>query len=460
MMAILTLYASSDKSEGGLGLSGTEAAALFGAYVGMVFVLSLPGGWIGDRVLGAWKSVLLGAVMIMFGHFSMAVIMPAFSYIGLLLISMGTGLLKPNMFALINGFYGQGKQTTREATISILYVSIQISALLAPFIVGLLAETLGWHWGFGAAGIGMALGVAQFAAGRGHFSDVGQEPPQQAPPEERIRVLRWSLIAVGVISVLIALDVWAGTFTVMHLVATFGVVAVLSPFVYYRMLSRNPSLGGPEKQRLRHFFVLLLSFSAFWMLAGQAGSMLSLFARESTRREVLGTLLPASWFQSAIPFFILIVAPLLAWLWLYFDDRITSVMKFSTALFLSGTAFVLMYGAALSAADGEKVSALWLITVFFLLACGEVIIGPVGLAAAGEVTSSAFAGRTIGLVWLFSALGAGLSSQIVHLVNVIPEKNYYLLCGTFVLVIAVSVAVFGRNLKISNTSEPARSHKR
>ncbi|TDE55916.1 MFS transporter [Nonomuraea mesophila] len=453
MMAILTLYAASSRDEGGLGLSMGEASALFGAYIGLVFVLSLPGGWLGDRVFGAWRAVLWGGVLIALGHYSMAVPGDVGSYAGLVLIALGTGLLKPNMFALISGFFGTGQRAKREASFSILYVSIQISALIAPLVVGFLGETLGWHWGFAAAGVGMTFGVAQFAMGSRHFGEVGQHAPHPAGEEERAKMSRRAVTAVVVLAALITVDVVAGTFAPMHLIGLFGLVALTVPFLYFRLLSRNPELDGGGRQRLRAFFWLLLSFSLFWMLAGQAGSMLNLFAKHSTERELLGFVLPGSWFQSAIPFFILVSAPVFAWLWVRFDAKISSAMKFGAALILAGTGFVIMCGAAASAEGGNTVSPLWLLSVFFLIACGEVIIGPVGIAAAAEVTSSTFIGRTIGLVWLFSALGAGLSSQIVHIAEVVPDQYYYLGVGALAICAGFLVAGFGRRLRFTAEGE-------
>ncbi|GHH72052.1 peptide transporter [Streptosporangium violaceochromogenes] len=453
MMAILTLYAAAGRSEGGLGLTTAEASAVFGAYIGLVFVLSLPGGWLGDRVFGAWRAVLWGGVLIALGHYSMAVPGNAGSYAGLLLIAVGTGLLKPNMFALISAFFGAGERARREAAFSVLYISIQISALIAPLVVGFLGETFGWHWGFAAAGVGMTAGVAQFAMGGRHFGEVGKEPPHPVGDRERARVVRRAVAIGTVVTILIALDVAAGTFTPMHLIGAFGLVALVVPFLCFRSLSRDPALDEGGRRRLRAFFWLLLSFSLFWMLAGQSGSMLNLFAKNSTERELFGFTLPGSWFQSAIPFFILASAPVFAWLWVRFDTTIGLALKFGVALVLAGAGFVVMYGAATSASGGYNVSPLWLLSVFFLIACGEVVIGPVGVAAAAEVTSSAFVGRTIGLVWLFSALGAGVSSQLVRLADVIPDRYYYLGVGLLAVCAGLLVAGLGRSLRFSGAAE-------
>lgn len=445
MAAVLTLYAAAPLAEGGLGLTGAAPSALFGSYLGLVFLLALPGGWLGDRILGARRATALGCITIMLGHYAMAVPTRWTSYIGLLLIAAGTGLLKPNMAALLSGGYRPDEHARREAAFSVFYMSIQISALTAPLVVGLLSETLGWHWGFGAAGVGMTFGVIQFLRGARHFGDRDIAPRQPADDAERRKAARRAGTVLAVVGGLLAVDVVAGTFTEMHVIALIGLCAVTVPFGYFVALLRSPSLGPAHRTRLRPFFWLLMSFSLFWLLAGQAGSMLSLFAREHTDRSILGATLPASWFQSMIPLFILLTAPFFAWLWPRLGHRLTTPSKFAVALVLVGAAFLTMSPAAAFSQDGA-VSPLWLVAVFFLIACGEVIIGPVGIATAAEVHSTAFTGRTVGLLWLFSGFGAGLGSQVVHLADVWPDHVYYLVLGSVVATVGLTVHGFRRTL--------------
>ncbi|WP_410601147.1 peptide MFS transporter [Amycolatopsis sp. lyj-90] len=445
MMAVLTLYAAAPSEEGGLGLPKTDAAALFGAYIGLVFVLSLPGGWIGDRILGYRRATIMGGVLIALGHYSMAVPTRFTSYLGLILIALGTGLLKPNMLALLSSAFGSHERAKREAAFSIFYVSIQVSALLAPLIVGFLAENYGWHWGFSAAAVGMTFGVAQFVMGAKHFGESGRVPQQPATTAQRRRIGGRAAAGLAVVSALLIVDVFAGTFTPMHLIGIFAACALFVPFIYFLVLLRSPEVGQDGRKRLRPFFWLLLSFSLFWMLAAQTGALLSLFARQSTDRSILGFELPVSWFQSAVPFFILLTAPVFAWLWVRLGHRFGTAAKFGLALLLAAGAFIVMSPAAALALDG-KVSPLWLVAAFFLIACGEVIIGPIGLATAAEVVSSAFTGRTIGLIWLFSALGAGLGSQVVHLSDVLPHYVYYLSLGLLVGCAGTAVICARRSL--------------
>jgi POT family proton-dependent oligopeptide transporter len=452
MAAVLTLYAAAPIAEGGLGLDKPIAAALFGSYLGLVFLLALPGGWLGDRVFGVRRATAYGCVLIVLGHYCMAIPARWTSYLGLLLVAAGTGLLKPNMAALLSDGYRPEERVQREAAFSIFYVSIQVSALAAPLIVGALSENLGWHWGFAAAGIGMTFGVIQFLMGGKHFGDRGLTPRQPASLAERRRFVRRAVIAVLVFCALMAADVLAGTFVERHLIIAVGLCAVVVPFGYFITMSRNPLLDAPQRRRLRPFFWLLLSFSLFWLLAGQTGSMLNLFARQHTDRSMFGFTLPASWFQSAVPLFILLVAPFFAWLWLRLADRFPAPAKFAVALLLVGAAFLVMSAAA-AATINETVSPLWLVAVFFLVACGEVIIGPVGIATATEVTSAAYAGRTVGLLWLFSGFGAGLASQVVHLADVWPDHVYYLALGALVVVAGLAVMLFRRPLAREITAQ-------
>ncbi|MBE1530496.1 peptide MFS transporter [Actinomadura algeriensis] len=443
MQAILVLYAAAPVDEGGLGLRGSTAAMLFGVYVGSVFVLALPGGWVGDRVLGERRAVIWGGVIIALGHFAMAMPVRDAAYAGLALIAIGTGLLKPNMLALLSGFYPKGDAARREAAISIFYTGIQVSALLAPLITGFVGERIDWHLGFGLAGAGMVLGVVQFTLGRGHFGEAGRAPRQPLSEAERRTVIRRVVRTLPVPVLLVAVDVAAGTFSPLHLAAAFGLVTLIVPFGYTAVLLRDRGWAPADRGRLKAFTCLLLSYSLFWMLVSQAGSMLALFAQRSTDRTVAGFTVPAGWFQSAIPLFILVMAPVFAALWIRLGNRVGTPAKFALGLAFAGASFLLMGGAAAVAAQGAKVSLSWLLMVFFLQACGEIVIGPVAISTSAEVAPAAFVGRTIGLSWLFSALGAGLGAQVVHLADVWPDHVYYLVLGGAAAAASATIAVAG-----------------
>lgn len=465
MQAILVLYAAAPASAGGLGLPAGQAAALFGVYIGSAFVLSLPGSWIGDRLLGERRAVLYGGVIIAAGHFCLAApgffAVPAMSYVGLVLVAIGTGLFKPNIVALLGRFYGDDEAAQRASAISIFYVIGQISALLAPLITGLLGEGVNWHAGFAAAGVGMLLGLVQYLAGRRKFGTAGSRPGQPLSTDERRRAGLAASAGLLVLAALVAVDAVSGAFSPMHLVMAFGLVTLIMPFSYFAVLSRQRGWTPVQRTRLRSFVWLLLAVSLFWMMVGQAGSMLTLFAKHSTDRSMLGLTLPASWFQSAIPAFMLLVAPVFAYLWVRLGPRSSTPGKFALGLLFAGLSFSLMSVAAALAGTGTLVSPLWLVAVFFLQACGEVVIGPVAMSAAAEVAPKIYVGRVIGLVWLFSALGAGLGAQVVRLADVVPQQFYYLGQGAVALTAAACLAAFGGRLRSAfANSGPVIAHAR
>ncbi|GII80962.1 peptide transporter [Sphaerisporangium rufum] len=440
MQAILVLYAVTPESRGGLGLPAPTAAALFGAYMATVFLLAQPGGWLGDRVLGERRAVMYGGCLITAGHVCMALPPAGAAYAGLALIALGTGLLKPSLSALLSRFYTEPAR--REAAFSVFYMSIQVSAVLAPLVTGFLGEYVSWHAGFAAAAVGMAFGVVQFAAGTRHFEGHGDRPARPASGAELSRVARRAGAAAAVAAVLLAADVVAGTFSIEHVLMALGLVSLVAPPLFLRALRRHPALGPADRRRLGAATWLLLCSALFWMVVSQAGSLLNLFAHERIDRTFLGFTVPAGWLQSTTPLIILVVAPAFAWLWLRLGDRFGVRRKFVLGLLMAGASFMVMFGAG-TAADGERASILWLLAVYFLQACGEIALGPVGISAVADAAPPAFRVRMMGLYWLFVAFGASLGSIVVRLSAALPQPVYYLLVGGALLAAAGALAAFG-----------------
>ncbi|WP_433440033.1 peptide MFS transporter [Nonomuraea sp. CA-141351] len=430
MLAILVLYFSAPTAGGGLGLAPTDSAALVGVYLGLTFMLSLLGGWVGDRILGPHTATLYGAVTVSAGYFVLAAPSTAVTGVGLLLVAMGTAIYKPNLTTMLNLHY-QRVRSEREAAISMFYVGIQVSALLAPLVTGYLGERVDWHAGFAAAGVTSVACALTYWRGSRSFDTAGTLTVNRASgPELRRFGVRAAIPAVFLLAAAVGLIPLGLT------IAICGLSIIVVPFVAFWLLRRHPDLTAADRRRLSVFLWPLCGSALFWLIAGQDGSMLNLFALQSTDREVLGFVLPASWLQSATPLFILLAAPLLAWYFKRHGQYVNVAVKFSVGLVIVGFSFMIMAGAAWLAASGEKTSPLWLISVYILHALGELIIAAVGISAAFEVAPPAFRARMIGLWWLFSALGAGLASQVVRVTAVIPDSLYY-------LVIAVIVTGFG-----------------
>ncbi|MFB4274446.1 MULTISPECIES: peptide MFS transporter [unclassified Nonomuraea] len=445
MRAILILYLVAPAERGGLGVPVGTAAALFGLYMSTVFLAALPGGWISDRLLGPRRTVLVGAVTIAAGHYAMAVPSVPFVYAGLTLIAAGTGLLKPSMGAMVSHLYPHdtGK---RDAAWSVFYMSIQVSALLAPLVTGFLGERVDWHLGFAAAGVGMTFGVVQYVLGLRHFADLGARPPRPMSAAELRPVLVRTGVIGGAAVVLFGVDVLAGTFTVEHLLALVGITVVIVPILYYRSILRDRGLLPEERRRVKAFLWLLLASAVFWMPYDQGGSLLNLFAERSTDRVLFDFELPASWFQSLHPGFILLLAPLYAWFWVRKGQHIGTSAKFAVGLLMMGASFVVMAFAALGAAGGAKVSMTFLVVVYLLQVAGELALAPPGMSALSQAAPRAYVSQMMGVWWLFAALGVGLGGQLARISTVIPQPVYFAGLGGLVLVVGLAVSLGARRI--------------
>lgn len=437
LQAILVLYAAAPETRGGLGLPTADAASLFGAWIGFMFVLSLAGGWLGDRVLGNRRALLVGCSVSAVGYLCLTVSGGWAAAVGLLLLAVGGAVYKPNHQTMINRMFGGS--AARETGISLMYVATQVSALLAPLVVGYLGERVSWSLAFAVAATVMLLTAIQLMVTAGQFGGVGDRPVRPRTPAERLSVARRTgfMVAVAVALVVFGLVGLLGATTAILLV---GILTVLTPVVCYVMLYRNSELGGGDRRRLRSYLVVCLSAALFWMIIAHSASLLNLFARDHVDRQVLGMVIPASWLQAATPVFILVLAPVIAFVLPAASGRHRVAVKLATGLLLVGTGFLVMSVAAELAGSGTKVSPLWLVVVYLTHASGEVIVAAVTISAAADILPPGFMGRTLGMLWLFAGLGGGLGSGVVRLAEVVPEPVYYLglgavasLCGLALL---------------------------
>jgi POT family proton-dependent oligopeptide transporter len=444
MLAILYLYVVAEPARGGLGMSTADGAALSGLYLALVFIASLPGGWLADRVLGPQRATMTGGLLIVAGHVCLAVPVAGSLYPGLALIVAGTGLVKPSMAAMIGQLY-RDRPEQREAAFSLFYTSIQVSALLAPLATGYLGERVNWHLGFGVAAAGMLAGVVQFAAGRRGFGDVGRFPASPLSPDLRRIAVRRTGIALGLIVVLATAGAATGTLRLPRVLMVVGLVVLATPVLYLRGLRRDPALDGAARRRIGALTWMLLASSGFWLLFAQGPALLNLFAQRSVDRDVGGFTVPASWFQSVQPLFLLLLSPLAALLWLRLGRRIAAPPKFAAGLLGGGLAFLLMAAAA-SAAERSPVSPWWLVGVYLLLVGGELGVAPIGLSLAAHVAPPGYAGRLLGLFWLFAAVGAAAGGQLSHLTEVVRPAVYFGLLGVFGVLTAGALAIGARVL--------------
>jgi POT family proton-dependent oligopeptide transporter len=426
MQATLVLYASAPVARGGLSLATGDAAALFGAWISVMFLLSLPGGWLGDRVLGQRRALLAGCLVSAVGYLCLAVPSGWGAVLGLSALAVGGGLFKPNHQAMINLMFGDRRG--RESGISLMYVGVQLSAVAAPLVTGYLGERVSWNLGFAVCAAPMALTAGLLAVTAGQFRGIGSRASRPLTAVERAKAARLAGAVLAVLAVLVLVLWLAGELSATAAIVAASVLSVLLPAAGYAAQDRNPALGSEDRRRLKGYLVVLLGATLFWMIIAHAASLLNLFARDHTDLTVAGFVVPASWLQATTPVVILVLAPLVAAVMPRWGGPHQLAAKFAAGLLLVGGGFLVMAVAANTAND-VRISPLWLVAVYLMHACGEVVVVAVTVSAAAEVLPRQFMGRVLGMLWLFAALGGGLGSVLVRLSEVVPEPAYYAALG-------------------------------
>lgn len=439
LQAILVLYASAPAARGGLGLPVTDAATLFGAWIGFMFMLSIAGGWLGDRVMGNRRALVAGCLTGMAGYVCLAVPEGWAAAVGLPLVAVGGAIYKPNHQAMINMMFAGSRG--REAGISLMYVATQVSALAAPLLVGYVGERVSWSLAFLIAALVMLITGVQLQVSAAQFGDVGRRPVRPLTSGERAAAARRIGPAAAVAAAVVIGLGLAGLLSVSLAIGAVGVFSVIVPIVGYVVVYRDRGLGPDARRRLRAFLAVFLGSTLFWMIIAHAASLLNLFARDHVDRVVFGMEIPASWLQAATPLFILLLAPLIAVALPALSGRTHVPVKLAVGLVLVGGGFLVMSLTTVLASSGEKVSPLWLVVVYITHACGEVIVAAVVISAAAEVLPPGYMGRTLGLMWLFAGLGGGLGSGVVRLAEVLPEPLYYLGLGGVAIICGLAFAL-------------------
>ncbi|MEW5927547.1 MAG: peptide MFS transporter [Gemmatimonadota bacterium] len=434
---LLVLFMAAALVEGGFGFSRDQASAIVGIYGFSVYLASLPGGWVADRLLGLQRAIFIGACLITAGHLSIGVSGFAGTagkvpfFLGLILIVLGTGLLKPNISAIVGDLYPEGG-SRRDAGFSIFYMGINFGAFFGQLITGALGEMVGWHWGFGAAGVGMFIGLVVFAIKRGStLQGIGTAPTRHPDPAVQSRQERTVKLALGVGLGAVAIAfVLAATGTITIDAQAIGrqlvniTLAMVTLFFLFVFVAGG--IDRDEKKRVGVIFVLFLFAIVFWGAFEQAPTSLNLFAADFTDRTFGGWEMPATWFQSVNSLFVIILAPVFAGIWLALGRRnrdLSSPGKFALGLFFAAIGFALMIVAAnrVVAGGGQVlVSPWWLVGSYFFQTVGELCLSPVGLSSMTKLSPRKYVGQMMGIWFTASALGNLIGGLVGGHVD--PEK--------------------------------------
>jgi POT family proton-dependent oligopeptide transporter len=413
MRALLVLFMV-DAVRGGMGMDDKTATAIYGLYTAAVYLMSLPGGWLADRLWGAQRAVWYGGIIIALGHFTLAIPWTQTFYLGLVFVVVGSGILKPNMSGLVADLYPEGG-ARRDAGFTIFYMGVNLGAAIGPLICGWLAVKMGWHWGFAAAGIGMVLGLIQFHFTRDALLGAGTARGNDQPLHIIERIILFGGTAAGL------LVLGLGLSGLIHLnpvlIAkgmTYVILAIAVAFFVFAFFFCG--LDTLEKKRVGMILMLFLASAIFWAGFEQAGSSFNLFAERYTDRqwqwlEAMNWLkdgVPAAWFQALGPVFIIAFAPVFAWLWVWLARRNLEPsipVKFGLGLLLLSVGFLVMAGAAKVVAAGQQAWPTWLITTYLVHTFGELCLSPVGLSSVTKLSPRKLVGQMMGIWFLATSLG-------------------------------------------------------
>jgi proton-dependent oligopeptide transporter, POT family len=412
MRALLVLYLTAQVADGGLAMKAATATALYAVYNGSVYLFALPGGWLGDRVWGPRKTTAIAGVIIMTGHFLLAVPLRASFFVGLVFIAVGSGLLKSNISTMVGHLYDGPNDPRRDGGFTIFYMGINIGAFLAPLVIGTVGQKVNWHLGFAMAGVGMGLGLIQFLVGTRSLAARSSVVPAPLTAEEKAAAVKKTLIGVAIAAVFYGGLAIGGFFHIDWVLWPMSIAGIALPAFYFARIRRDKDVTADEKKKMTGYIWFFVAAALFWLIFDQSGSTLTVFAKESTAGTLFGFDFPESWFQSLNPLYVMALAPVLAFLWVKLGRRNpTTTTKFGIGLTGIGMSFaVMMLAMGVVVATDDKVSPLWLATVYLIMTFAELCLSPVGLSVSTKLAPEKYSSQVMGLWFLAVTAGNCLAS--------------------------------------------------
>ncbi|HEY4551563.1 MAG TPA: peptide MFS transporter [Bacillaceae bacterium] len=439
MRAILVFYMYYEVSKGGLGLDEHTALAIMSIYGSLVYMSGIIGGWLADRIFGTSKAVFYGGILIMFGHIALAI--PgniALFFVSMILIVLGTGLLKPNVSSIVGDIYSEADQR-RDAGFSIFYMSINLGGFLSPLIVGEVGMKHNFHWGFAIAAVGMFFGLLVFMfTKKKNLGLAGTYVANPMTPAEKKKVYPIIGLSLVVIGAIVAFAIPKGLLTFDSFIALVGILGFLIPTIYFIVMYRSPKTTEVERSRVLAFIPLFLASVMFWSIQEQGATILANFADKRTQLDFAGLTISPAWFQSLNPLFIILFAPVFAWLWVKLGNRQPSIpKKFALGLLFAGLSFLVILLPAYFGGEHALVNPLWLVLSYFIVVLGELCLSPVGLSAATKLAPAAFSAQTMSLWFLSNAAAQALNAQIVKFYTPATEMAYFGVIGGAAIVLSI-----------------------
>lgn len=454
MRAILAFYLYYEVSKGGFGIDEGTALQIVSIYGALIYMSGIIGGWIADRILGTRHSILIGAILIMLGHILLSLPNNFTIFLfALLFLILGTGLLKPNISSNVGELYLKNDSKV-DAAFTLFVMSINLGAFISPLLVGYLQVNVGFHAGFAVAAVGMFIGLITYVLmSKKTLGLSGLSISNPITVEDRGTTIRNVSLVLLAIAIYLAILAFFNALTLKNIILTVSVLGVALPFVYFTMMIVSKKTTKVEKSRVFAYIPLFLASVVFWMIQEQGATVLANFSDKKTQLDLnivtngfIDFTIPAAWFQSLNPLFIVTFAPLIAMLWVKLGKfNPPTVIKFGIALILAGFSFLVMIFPL--ATGVELINPGWLILSFFLVTMAELCLSPVGLSTTTKLAPEAFAAQMMSIWFLSNTMAQGLNAQLVNIYTEIDQKLYFGYFGAFSVGLGILIMFFTPYIK-------------
>lgn len=449
MRAILLYFLYDSVSHGGLGFSQTVAQSIMSLYGALIFMTCIVGGWVADRLVGSRTAMLIGAVLIMFGHIALSspVGGRVTFLLSMFLIIVGTGMLKPNISAVVGGLYDK-KDPRMDSGFVIFYMAVNMGAFVAPFIVGTLQSSFSYHAGFGAAAVGMFIALMVYVAfNKKSLGLVGKDVPNPFSPEEFKKFkVHFGIGIVAIIAILVITHL-TGTLTFNNFSIFVTVLGVVLPIGYFATMYKSTKTDKVEKSRLLAYVPMFLGAVMFWSIQEQGSSILGAFVDTNTQRNLSSIIgihytIPAAFFQSVNPLLIVIFAPIISGIWTKLGKKGPSTpIKFAIGLFLAGISFLIMVIPTMGMTSKTLINPFWIIISFAICVIGELCLSPTGSSVSVKLAPKAFEAQMLSLWLLTDATAQAVNAQLVRLYGIWSKATYFGFLGALAIVLAIILAL-------------------
>jgi len=432
MQGILLIYLYYSVADGGLDMDRVAATSIVGAYGGLVYLSTILGAWLADRLIGPERTLFYAAIFVMAGHISLSLLPGLLGVgVGLVLIALGSGGVKANATSLVGTLYSRD-DIRRDAGFSIYYLGINLGAFFGPLLTGLVQSNWGFHAGFALAAVGMAIGLTIYSFGRKNLPESAHHVPNPLPAERRLPMIIGAVAAL----VLVAVLALSGVLSADRLATIVVVITTLAAIGYFVVILRSKKITTVERSRVLSFIPMFIASAVFWSLYQQQFTVVTEYSDKQLNRHIVDWEMPVSWVQSINPVFIIILSGVFAALWTKLGTRQPSTpIKFALGTIVMGVAFLLFLPMASTVPNSAPL--LGLVGVLFVFTIAELLISPVSLSLATKLAPEVFQTQMVALLFLSIALGTAMAGVLAEYYSDDNQVAYFGILGAIAIVVGI-----------------------